>query len=286
MQKILIAVDFSPTSAAVVRFGTYLAEMMHLDLRVVHIFDTNFTIMEAVSSGAVAAKKQSLQKKLEAFTQKNATPVFALSGSAKDWLPAVSVEVHTGFPDQQLRWLASSEDIALVILGGLGAGTHIHPPSLFGGVAKAMALKSIRPCLLIPPDYGFPGIEKMAIAFDTAENLPAISELPKDIVEALQPIVSFVHVQGAKELQEKEALRQQKLLEESWEAIFSEYPYDFDLLAGGEVVDRLLRYTEDNAVNLLVLGGKRRGFWESLFTTSHLKPIMRRCKIPLLIMPL
>ncbi|MEM9259785.1 MAG: universal stress protein [Bacteroidota bacterium] len=285
MQKILIATDFSPTSAVVLKFGTYLAEMMQLDLRIVHIFDTNFTFMEAVSTGAVEAKKQELQQKLAAFTKANVTPVFALNGGAKDWIPAVSVEVYTGFPEQQLRWLASSEDVAFVMLGGLGAGMHLHPPSLFGGVAKAMALKSTRPCLLVPPDYGFPELKKMAIAFDTAENLPVISGLPKCMVEALKPKVSFVHVQGVHELDEQEAVRQRQLLNQSWEELFPDYPYDFDLLAGGEVVDRLLRYTGENDIDLLVLGGKRRGFWEDLFQASHLKPIIRRCTIPLLIMP-
>lgn len=286
MQRILIAVDFSPTSAAVLRFGAYLAEAMDLDLWVVHIFDKNFTFMEAVSTGAVEAKKQQLHGKLEAFIQVNTEPVFAVSGSANDRTPEIVVEVYTGFPEQQLRWLSSSEGVAFVMLGGIGAGAHPNPPSLFGGVAKAMALKSPRPCLLIPPEYGVPKVNKIAIAFDTAENLPAISGLPKTLVEAIRPVVSFVHVEGAKELQEAEALRQRELLHLSWEATFPDYPYDFDLLAGGEVVDRLLQYTEVSSIDLLVLGGKRRGLWESLFQPSHLKPIIRRCQIPLLIMPL
>ena len=62
MKNILVPVDFSDTSATALRFGTYLAEVMDLDLRVVHVFDANFSFAQAISTGALLAETKSWKK--------------------------------------------------------------------------------------------------------------------------------------------------------------------------------------------------------------------------------
>lgn len=98
MGNILVPVDFSDTSAAALRFGTYLAEVMNLNLRAVHVFDANFSLAQAISTGALLAEKERREQQLKTFVERYAYPVLATFQGNLTTIPAVHSEVFEGFP--------------------------------------------------------------------------------------------------------------------------------------------------------------------------------------------
>ncbi len=283
MQKIIVPVDFSDTAAAALRFGTYLAETMNMDLTVIHVFDTMLSTSQTISSRAREMEQARLGEQLKQFAQRNVEPVLATFQGRLDTLPVVRTVALEGVAAQTILWQSAQDEVGLIVVGGVGAGAGLHPPGIFGGVARTVALKGACPVILIPKEYGYPRVERLSIAFASVEDIRKISAFTRRIIQALHPEVHFVHVRDADD--HTEALREEEFLELACGPGFPSYTYRFDALPRGKVVEQLLDYVHREHINLLVLGGERRTFLERLFTSGHLRPLIKRSGVPLLVVP-
>jgi nucleotide-binding universal stress UspA family protein len=283
MSQIIVPVDFSDTSAAALRFGTYLAEVMDLDLTAIHVFDTLISTSETLSEQVRERERERLDGELREFTRKNAQPVLATFQGSPETLPNIRTAIMEGVAAPTLLWQTTRDDVSLVIMGGVGAGAGKHPPGIFGSVARRLAMKAECPLILIPRGHGFPHVDRLAIAFEEAEDIRQVSGFSRKIITALHAEVHYVHVRGRDAALED--AREEEFLALSIGPGFPSYTYTFDRLPAGAVVQQLLDYTSREKINLLVLGGERRGFFEGLFRASHLGPLVKRCAIPLLIIP-
>ena len=283
MNRIIVPVDFSDTSAAAVRFGTYLAETMDLDLMVLHVFDLMLSSSQTISARARDREQQRLQQQLETFARRNVEPVLATFQGRLDLLPAVTTTTLEGKVARTLLDLSSQADTELIIMGGVGAGAGYHAPGLFGSVARRVALRSLSPVILIPKDYGYPQVARLALAFDGTDAIRHMSAFSRRIITALRPEVHFVHVRDHDGT--VEARIEEEFVELACGPGFPSYTYKFDALPAGKVTEALLHYAQARGINLLVLGGQRRGFFERLFRPGHLRPLVNRCAVPLLVIP-
>ncbi len=283
MKRILVPVDFSDTSAAAVRFGTYLAETMKLDLTLLHVFDPLLSTSQTISTRARENERQRLEVQLTALAHQHVEPVLAAFRGRAEGIPAVTTAALEGTAAQTILWQSTEDDVALIVLGGVGAGAGSHAPGLFGGVARTLALQGACPVILIPKDYGSPEVERLALAFDGVDDIRQMSAFARRIIVALRPEVHYVHVceQGAAE----EARRKEEFMELASGPAFPSYTYQFDTIPAGKVTEQLLHYTKQHSIDLLVLGGQRRGFFERLFEADHLGPLVNHCEVPLLIIP-
>ncbi|NJB87682.1 nucleotide-binding universal stress UspA family protein [Lewinella marina] len=283
MKRIVVPVDFSATSAAATRFGTYLAETMKMDLSVVHVFDVRLSTSQTISSRARAAERQRLEDRLSYFTRRNVEPVLATFQGRMDVLPAVKTLALEGGAAKQLTELSHAEDVGLIVMGGVGTGAGLQPPGAFGGVARAVALRGGCPVILIPKDYGYPRVERLALAFDGTDDIRHMSGFARKIIRALRPEVHFVHVAGRDA--EAEWQTKKEFLDLACGPNFPSYTYHLDELNHGPVVKQLLTYTERTGIDLLILGGERRGFLERLIAPGHLRPLINRSGVPILVIP-
>ena len=104
------------------------------------------------------------------------------------------------------------------------------------------------------------------------------------LLKALHPEVSFVHVESPEDtgnLTEDESFLAMALGPD-----YPDYAFSYSALPPGPVVKRLLEYVNQKGIGMLVLGGKRRSFWEGLFAGSSLRPLVNRCEVPVLVIPL
>ncbi|MCP9234581.1 universal stress protein [Lewinella sp. JB7] len=283
MKNIIVPVDFSDTSAAAVRFGTYLAEVMDLNLRIVHVFDTMISTSQTISSRARAQEQTRLANRLEEFARHHVEPVLATFQGRLNTLPAIRTAAVEGTAAQTILWQSTDDDTALIVMGGVGAGAGLHPPGIFGEVARHVAQRGGCPVLLIPKDYGYPTVAKLAIAFDDADDIRQMGSFARRMIQALHPEVHFVHVR--KPDAREESRNRAAFRELAHGPDFPTYVYHFDALPDGKVEESLLTYVVEKDIDLLVLGGERRGFFDRLFEASHLKPLLRRCAVPLLVIP-
>jgi nucleotide-binding universal stress UspA family protein len=284
MKTIIVPVDFSDTSASALRFGAFLAEVMDLDLSVAHVFDANFSFAQAISTGAMLAEKERLAKQLSDFVERHVYPVLSTFQGNLTTLPAINTTVYEGFPSGIIRTLSEREDTAMMVMGGIGAGQRSTPPGLFGGVARSLALGGSCPVILIPPGYGYPEVNSLSIAFGDTEDIRQMGGMLRRLIKVLRPEVSFVHVESTDSA--KELMNDESFLEMALGVDFPSYTFSYHSLPPGPVVKRLLKFVNQEKVGMLVLGGKRRHFWQALFAGSSLKPLINRCEVPLLIIPL
>jgi nucleotide-binding universal stress UspA family protein len=284
MHKIVVPIDFSETAGAALRFGTFLAEVMDLDLHVVHVLDAKFSLAQAVSTGALLAEKERLEEKLSEFVKHHAFPVLATFQANIANLPKLTKEVLEGIPSGIIRTLSEREEVELMVMGGVGAGQRTTSQVIFGGVARGLALGGSCPVILIPSDYGYPKVKNLALAFGDTEDIRQMGGLVSRLVEVLRPEVSLVHVESSDSLQEM--VNQEALIDMEQTPDFPTYSFSYHALPAGPVVKQLLRYIDEEKIDLLVLGGKRRQFWDALFAGSSLKPMVNRCGVPLLVIPL
>jgi nucleotide-binding universal stress UspA family protein len=169
-------------------------------------------------------------------------------------------------------------------MGGVGVGSDgIHAPSPYGSVATPIASRGKCPVILVPKGYAPKAINKIAIAFDDADEIIRIGQLSKPFIDALRPEVRYVHVSKAdwrEELENEDDFMELTRGEDAPASI-----YESDLLPVGDVATQLSHYVDDKKIDLLILGGKRQGFWQRLFKIKHLKPIIRAGKVPMMIIP-
>jgi nucleotide-binding universal stress UspA family protein len=158
------------------------------------------------------------------------------------------------------------------------------PPEIFGRVARGVALHGQCPVILIPKEYGYPTVEKLALAFKDVDDIRMIQGVVHRILSALRPEVKFIHVESPKDADSP--ITDEAFLEMALGPDYPDYSFDCSSIPAGPVVKRVLEYITQEQVGMLVLGGKRRSFWEGLFADSSLRPLVNHCEVPLLIIPL
>lgn len=283
MRNLVIPIDFSETSITAIKFGTYLAELMRLNLRIVHVSDLVLSGDHSLTTPEQQRDETRLEERLAEFTRANILQDTLSVADSKKFVPQVSLSVISGMAASQILSLSKKTTTALIVMGGVGAGAGIHPPGLYGSVATPVALRGACPVMLIPKTYRFANIERLAIAFDDADEIIRISKFSKNIIKAVRPEVRYVHVSKANWREEIE--NEDDFMDITWQNDFPGYSYEFDVLAEGDVADQLRQYAKEMRIELLVLGGKRQGFWRRLFDAHHLKPIIKASEVPMLIIP-
>lgn len=283
MKRIVIPVDFSETSALALKFGTSLAELMNYDLYIVHIADVVLSKTHSLTTPEQQLDERRLQDQLTEFTGPVVKEVIETNRGRTSFVPEVTMSVLSGMAASEILTLSQQENTALVVMGGVGAGAGIHLPGLYGSVANPVALRGGCPVILIPKGYGALTVGRVAVAFDDAEEVIRIGTFARGIIKALKPEVRYVHVEKADWRDEVE--NDDDFLDAIWGKGAPSYVYNFDVFPHGDVATQLSRYVEDKHIDLLILGGKRQGFWRRLFDKSQLKPIIQACPVPMLVIP-
>lgn len=283
MKQVVVPVDFSTTAATAVKFGTFLADLMTYDLRIVHVCDLVLSGEHSLTTPEQKRDEKALEVRLAKFARLNVAEVFEANKGRTAFVPEVNISVLSGVAASRILSISKDPTTAFIVMGGVGAGAGISPPGMYGSVATPVAMRGSCPVVLIPKDYGAVTVKRLAIAFDDTDELVRIGQFSKSIIATLRPDVRYVHVSKANWREEFE--NEDDFMDLIWGKGVPSFTYAFDVLPEGNVAEQLDQYAEDKQVDLLILGGKRRGFWSRLFDKKHLKPIIKACRVPMLIIP-
>lgn len=285
MSKILVPIDFSTTSAFALRYACYLADVTGFDLEAAHVHDGYDGDEAFVVKKGSARIRSRVKERLERFVSKHAD-AFTFTGThlSDGETPLINCREVVGQAVTQLVKLSKGEDVKLIVMGGVGAGLPNEARPLFGSVAKRVAAKAACPVLLIPTNYGVPTIATAAIAFDDVPTLVTISNKTAFLRKALRPVMKFTHVLYNEE--ESRKIIEADLESERLKAAFPDYAADVDLLPGGDVPDRLMEYSFEEKIDLIILGRHARGFFASIVFDSEVPKMIKSCDVPLLVVPL
>ncbi len=286
MLKIIAPVDFSDTSATALKYACQLADRTGLDLKVVHIHDGyGNTDRLVVKKGNPEARAEALRQ-VEQFVRFNADPVSftAMAGDVADERPFIESAEYVGTPIPILRKLSEDPTTAMIIMGGVGSGAISKVSPLFGSVASSVTMNAGCPVMLVPQGAEVPDIKIASIAFDTVRDLEEVSDGCRFLRDGLQPAMRFVHVRDHDA--QKEENKETQLLETVLDTTFPGYPVELDLLPPGEIAQRLLEYTLESSVDLLILGHRKRGLFKRLFVGSEILPVLEESGTPMLVVPI
>ncbi|MCP9234576.1 universal stress protein [Lewinella sp. JB7] len=144
MNKILVPVDFSTSSAAALRFATYLSSVTNLQLVVIHVFDSLIGSNRPETPTERAAVRAALREELERFTTRHAARYLATR--------PVEMRLAEGVPPVYIKWRSQDADVAFIVMGGIGTGIG-GQLDLFGGIAQQVSQGGGCPVIIIPDDF-------------------------------------------------------------------------------------------------------------------------------------
>lgn len=282
MQKIIVPTDFSETSATAFKYASYLAEATGYDLEVLHIHDGYGKTDSLVEKKGNLEARMQAQREIDQFIRFNATPTTFKNGAEEH--PQIKSSEVVGSPVDAIVAASKEEDVALIVMGGVGTGKVSTVTPVFGSVARSVAMKSASPVFLIPPGYGRPDIRVVSISFEKVAPLKETSDGMAFLRKALNPEMRFVHVEDANS--NEEAKVELNLLNTVMESDWPGYPVELDVLTAGPVSLKLTDYTLEENVDLLVLGRRTRGFFKRLFISSDTAPMLSYSAVPVLVIPI
>lgn len=285
MQKIIVPTDFSSTASAALRYGYFLAEATGYNLEVIHVHDGYGHVEDTrVKKGGMEAR-MAVQRNIDQFIR-FAVPAKAttVGGSPEATDVNISSLEVTGSPTDVIIAAGQEEETCLIVMGGVGTGTVSTVTPFFGSVARTVAERSVCPVLLVPENYEKPKLERVSIAFDVVKGLRETSKGFDFLRIPLAPAMRLVHVQDFSE--KGETRKEIALMEEVLNTDFPGYPVELDLLNPGTTAFRLLDYAEEENIDLLVLGHRKRSLWKRLFLDSDIKQVLRFGVTPLLVVPI
>lgn len=284
MSKIIVPIDFSDTSADALRYGCYLADVTGYQLEAVNVHDGYDGEEGLVVMKGSARVRSRVRERLEQFVAEHADSMtFTGTHDAND-TPLIKCREVVGTAIGQLIQLSGKEDTSLIVMGGVGSGIPSRVTPVFGSVARGVAQKAECPVLLIPRNSGVPDIKSAAIAFDEATTLVTLSDATQFLRKALAPKMRFAHVVYRSIINE-EAM-EYDLLHTMLHRDFPDYAVEFDMLPKGEVTNKLIDYSLERDIDLLIMGRHERGFLSKLLVRSEIPEIIGTCGIPMLIVPL
>jgi nucleotide-binding universal stress UspA family protein len=286
MKKIIVPTDFSDTSGVALHYASYLADATGFDLEVLHIHDGYGQTDRLVAKKGNMTARMDAQRAIDNFIRFNTGPTtFTDKQETTTDTPAlIKTREVVGSPADIIVAASKEEDVALVVMGGVGSGRVTAISPIFGSVARSVAMKAACPVFLIPPGYGKPDIRVVSISFEKVVPLQETSAGIDFLRKALNPEIRFVHVQDANSTQEAKV--ELDLLQVVMDANWPGYPVELDMLSSGLASDKLTDYTLKENVDLLVLGRRKRGFFKRLFISSETAPLLSSSAVPVLVVPI
>ena len=144
IERILCAVDFSPTSDRAAVYAVGLASTLGASVRFQHVWEMPalYPLPEGAlmfSADVIGAIEQESKKRMEACVGQHQSAGVAVDG-----------RVVEGFAPEQIVKAANELDADLVVIGTHGRRGLAH--ALLGSVAERVVRTSLVPVLTVPPD--------------------------------------------------------------------------------------------------------------------------------------
>lgn len=273
MKQILFPTDFSTVSANAFLYAQELAQKLHAELRVIHVYHPTVDAANPYLNMPTPDLAELKEKYLQQFVNKYQLAV--PDGSAT---PApIATELHLGVPVDEIIRLSANAD--LLIMSTRGESNVVR--RLFGSVTTAVARRAQCPTLLIPPEARFTDISQLLFATDYAGHDETLLRKSLRLWRPLYPkMVHFVHVSYHDSMD-------YAIADARFEEIVQEETPEIGLLKAEVQCERplqgILDYAQDNRIDVIIMGTIRRNFFEQLFHHSTTKGAILESNRPILI---
>ncbi|MCC7503937.1 MAG: universal stress protein [Saprospiraceae bacterium] len=284
LRRILVPVDFSPSSENAYHFAWQLAEQFGSSIELVHAMSDLFDGARASSSGFLSNYLNTLREELDAFARE--TPQkWNLPGQPKidpgpgqnSGMPRVRTKVIFGAPEEVLESLSTKFD--LLVMGATGKGNLAA--RLFGTVSAWVSQNAHCPVLIVPHAAVWNGFRNILYASNFESNDPDKIQQVAAFAQQYDAQMHFVHVGPPAE---KDLAVERMLFEIHYKFSEAGKPFIFEKITGDNLVDNLHEYAFRHKNDLFVFVTHHRGIWQSLTHPSATKKMLLHTDTPVLVM--
>lgn len=218
----------------------------------------------------------------------------------------VKAETVIGAPHTMINQMAEENDCSLIVVGS--HGRTMATDIMLGGVANAVTHNATRPVLILrmrlKDENGEPTSENISIACEPLEHVLFPTDFSENAQKAFEYLkemcakglkrATLFHVQDSAKLDphlahmldefnkidtERVERLQAELKECGAQEIRLEMPF-------GSPKKEILDRSNQDDVSLVIMGSQGRGFFAELLLGSVSYSVARRCKAPVLLIPL
>jgi nucleotide-binding universal stress UspA family protein len=273
MAKILVPIDFSPTSLNAAIYAAHFAKAINASqITLLSVVSESITGTDGTPVGGDTDERdRAILHQLEELQ----VSLYQMAG-----LPT-SIELRAGEFSTLMAQFMKQHLFDFVVIGVTGSNLL---EQVFGtSNAVEVIARSSTPVLIVPPEANFHGIKNVALAVElhNMDELLPMHELDKWL-HWLRPRVHIAHVNegstsdiSAEEQTELENLKEKLLLFEP----------SAHLLHGDSFTNTLNQMAVDNHIDLLFTFPQKHSFFNLLFRTSHTKKLVFHSKVPVLALP-
>ncbi len=269
--KILVPVDFSPSSKRAVSFAEQIAEVLDGKVILMHILEPvgGDVAFVADYDQMISDAEKSLDGIRTAIEEKHANQIETV--------------VEVGFPTERIQDRIKKDEISLVVMGMEDDMSWLDR-DVFGSNAYDIIKKGKCAVLTVPVDSKPNSLRKIMLAVELREkeNIYMLSFL-KRLVKQFNSELYIVHVSSNSHVDLSFATSESiKWLKDQLEDV----PHRFINLEADNVSDSLNLYAEEHDMGLMVLSPEKHTFIQRLFEGSTTRKTVLHARVPILTFPI
>lgn len=285
MKTLIVLTDFSENATNAAQYALDLAKRVNANLLLCNTFPVHAPIAAAYAFGWPAEEQTVLNEKsvsglnkLKHTLEKQIDRTSLNNG----YHPKIDVLSFGGDINEAVNQAADKTEIHLVVAG-------MHNKDLLSGILLENHVNSLinnlnHPLLLIPPDFNFDPIKRIAFATDM-QLIPNDIKALKKLTTLMRPLFTEILLTNVDNEGEQD-IEFMKLKAEVLKDVITklDYPYfDYSVLRSESIEHGLNYLCAHNGITMIAMIHRRHSFLDRLFKRSYSKKMAEKINIPLLI---
>ncbi len=271
LSPIVAPTDFSAVSLNAVNYAADMADMIGLNLNLLHVFEIPAPVIEIPVPGVDLSL---LEKEATLMLNDLKEKLLARTGGRI----AIHTAVRPGNVLTQIISYCKNLEPHAVIMGA--EKTSAFERTLFGG-KTVEALKHIEwPLIIVPPNAVFRNIRKIGFACDFREVVESVrvKEI-KDLVEEFKAELHVIHInEGGGDSYSAKTIEESAFLQELIGNLNPKYHF----INEPEIENGISEFAEKNNLDLLIIIPKRHSLLSKIFLRRHSKKLVLHTHVPIM----
>ena len=267
MKQIIIPTDLSKSSVNSIEYAINLAVVMDARVTLLHVYHPAPVSLDGVTMVDPD------------FRQIAHTNFDSFVATQKEKYASYEVEIDSefliGFAADRILEFSEESRAYMIVMGTTGASML---KNWFGSVSIEVMKKSNVPVLILPPDIKFKLIERIAFADDFTQNHDQGLAYLQDLESEFLANIYCLHIND--EENETTDWIDLSTISDRYKGIATEQIK----LNDRDVVRGLLKFCNENNVDLLMMPSNKKGFVFNLFAKSVTREMSMATTVPLLVM--
>jgi nucleotide-binding universal stress UspA family protein len=282
MNTILVPTDFSAHAENAARYAWQLAKCVNSCIILCNAFNVP---AEEVMAAQVAWPLEDYNSMQEASTlglKSLAGRLEKQAGETDGTAPLVSCENQAGSVADVMGALAIKERAVLVVMGTSKSGGLVR--FLWGSNRSSLMQDVQVPLLLVPENYHYKSLKRIAFATDWSESDIEILQTLASLARYYNAAILIIHVTNSEETEWLKSGDASVFLNRVTCKV--NYPNIYYRQIRNDDIDKGLSYFSENGnIDMLAMVHRRHPLIERLLKGSHTKTVAKYNQVPLLVFP-